>query len=618
MGRPGRNLLLSSVVVLVVGPGVASAQTPVVPCDPAPAVTAALRKLPLSTGDARADRAARLAAYRALIKRFPSDIYLHQRYQDAAAGPTVADRDAIIAEYEALAAKHPKDAAYRFLALRARVGVSTKQVLPELEALAVSVPPAHLTLVQIYRAPVFRDANRMREHVEGFVKACPNSLSAYQYFSALEPSPFVTEGVAQMRALLESRRDPESFSSWTTLWSLEFRIKPVGEHDALRLQVAEDVKRLRTIDPGSSQGYYSVLQQGYKLAGDADGERWALDQSREKAPASAFNSVRSHWSNEHPYPKPTDIDDVRKTYNEAYAKATAEWTQEWPGNVSAWFDRVSALRSVVDEASASEVQTAGENLLETVKRNPDQMSFISTTGGSSFSLYVADLYAKKRILIDRLPDLVADGLAELEKPRQMGLASDLYPPSSNEDANREYNRWYGTLTVADVWLAVKDKDRARQALGRVQALALESKPGAEANDAAAAAKQRLLYVGRLGQYWQRMGDLAQLEGRKIDAMAYYQNALLARRQPPGAGEKDELGEKARNLWTEIGGSNEGWIAWCDRRDLLGQPDDAAAGSGWAKLEKKLPDFHLTDLTGARWDLAALRGKITMINVWAST
>jgi hypothetical protein len=65
-----------------------------------------------------------------------------------------------------------------------------------------------------------------------------------------------------------------------------------------------------------------------------------------------------------------------------------------------------------------------------------------------------------------------------------------------------------------------------------------------------------------------MGDLAKLQEQKIDAMTFYQNALLARPSPPGSSQKDELGEKARALWRDLGGTNEGWQAWFNRKDLF--------------------------------------------------
>jgi hypothetical protein len=136
------------------------------------------------------------------------------------------------------------------------------------------------------------------------------------------------------------------------------------------------------------------------------------------------------------------------------------------------------------------VESAGETLLKVIAKNPGQMYFVSQTGGSSFALVVADLYASKGVRPDRLPELVKQGLAELTTPAPRGLPSDLYPPSSGEDTNREFSQWYGNLTVADIWLKVKDMVRAREALAQVQTLALKSKPKPDVKDATESARQR--------------------------------------------------------------------------------------------------------------------------------
>ena len=101
-------------------------------------------------------------------------------------------------------------------------------------------------------------------------------------------------------------------------------------------------------------------------------------------------------------------------------------------------------------------------------------------------------------------------------------------------------------------------------------------------------------------------------------MTFYQNAVLARPTPPGSGRKDVLGEKARALWTELGGTNEGWNAWYTRRDLLGGATPAAATAlTWSKMDKALPPFELGDLKGATWRLADFKGKATLVGIWAT-
>ena len=110
---------------------------------------------------------------------------------------------------------------------------------------------------------------------------------------------------------------------------------------------------------------------------------------------------------------------------------------------------------------------------------------------------------------------------------------------------------------------------------------------------------------------------AQLQNRRVDAMAFYENALLTRldaQQKPETGMKDELADNARQLWAGLGGSDEGWKLWYGRRaDALAN----MATLTWEDANQPLATFELADLSGKTWDLAALKGKTTFLNFWAS-
>jgi len=42
-----------------------------------------------------------------------------------------------------------------------------------------------------------------------------------------------------------------------------------------------------------------------------------------------------------------------------------------------------------------------------------------------------------------------------------------------------------------------------------------------------------------------------------------------------------------------------------------------AGALWAQAAKKAPDFNLTDLNGKQVTLGSLKGKVVVLNFWAS-
>ena len=182
--------------------------------------------------------------------------------------------------------------------------------------------------------------------------------------------------------------------------------------------------------------------------------------------------------------------------------------------------------------------------------------------------------------------------------------------------------WGGWLMAADAALKLEDACTARDAVQRMKVLMRKLKPSGEADAKdASAARQQYQHAVRQAAYWERLGSLTEMEGRGMDALVFYQNALVVRPQPRKGmprRPKDELAEKARLLWKQHGGTDEGWQAWLSRKEL-GAPVEGSPDllSLWTRLKKPLPDFELTDLGGNKWTPSDLKGKVTFANVWAT-
>ena len=100
-------------------------------------------------------------------------------------------------------------------------------------------------------------------------------------------------------------------------------------------------------------------------------------------------------------------------------------------------------------------------------------------------------------------------------------------------------------------------------------------------------------------------------------MGFYENALLARldaKQKPVPGEKDELAESAKELWSRMGGTSEGWTMWYARRanELI-----QSGVLRWEDANEPLAPFELVDLNRKNWNSESLRGKVIFLNFWAS-
>jgi thiol-disulfide isomerase/thioredoxin len=113
-----------------------------------------------------------------------------------------------------------------------------------------------------------------------------------------------------------------------------------------------------------------------------------------------------------------------------------------------------------------------------------------------------------------------------------------------------------------------------------------------------------------------MASVAEAQGRKLDELAYYQNALTFPHQHSGLDKKDDDPAKAaRQLWRSLGGTDEGWLAWI--AEHAPTTSTGAEEIAWEKPDKPLPDFNLADLGGRSWRLADLKGKVTFVDVWST-
>ena len=73
------------------------------------------------------------------------------------------------------------------------------------------------------------------------------------------------------------------------------------------------------------------------------------------------------------------------------------------------------------------------------------------------------------------------------------------------------------------------------------------------------------------------------------------------------------GERARDLWKQMGGTAEGLQAMMEANAFSSGGDSLE----WKKSSLALPDFEITDTTGRVWRLADFKGKRTFINLWAT-
>jgi thiol-disulfide isomerase/thioredoxin/tetratricopeptide (TPR) repeat protein len=610
---------ITTFLLLFVCAIVARAQAPVYPCEAPAAVRQELLRLEFPNDAAMTAEeryAKRQAILSALLERYPDDLFVQTGYQDFMRRRqyvTGVGIDSLITEYQALLAKHPERPEYLYLYGRALLHVRTAEAQTYLEKALVRAPNfawPHLELVKIYESSRFRDPAKVEAHLEAFMKTCPGSLEPYGYFRGVEDKVLLRQSLAHLKKLLEGRTDDDALDAHTTLWDLEFRLAPTSEYAPARERVAADVARLRALNRIESLDWFDVLHYGYKTLGDDQGQKWVADQLLVHFPQSqvTVRHVMDRWQQENPRPKEGSAPDQLEAYNRAQVHATDDWIERWPNAPGPRVVRFHAMTDLKD-VSPVDLEAAAEGYMAAMEKNQD---IISTK--PSAPMQVAQEYLKRGIQLAGVPELVEHGLSQSLELIQREPRSDMDPPeeSKRNAANWTYFiRWDALTTLANAYLKLNQPEKAREALFQVEAFLGENKASRSATEGG-----RRAYLDQTRTYWEMMASVAEAQGGKLDALAYYQNALSFPHQHSGLDKKDDDPAKAaRLLWRSLGGTEEGWLAWVTEH---APPTSAGTGEiAWEKPDKPLPDFNLSDLAGRSWRLPDLKGKVTFVNVWTT-
>jgi len=588
-------------------------------CEALPAVRQALETL--SADDDAMTSAARkekhLTVLRSLLERYPDDLFVHRRYQDVARGGMDADPRDLIEQYRMLLGKRPDDPVYLYLYGRLLIGRKTLEAREQMEKALrqnSNFPWPHLALANIYGIPRYKDKAKSNEAIKAFTGLCPSSLNseAYWYLRNIDDRAFLRESAEKLRARLTASTDPKELTFYDTLWQLEFSARPIPEHAQVRQQVEADLKKLRQMNLSKDKGSLETLRGGYKLVNNKEEMRWAEDQIVIQFPQSqlAKRVVQDRWQAENPYP---DWNGPQEKIQAHYAKlmqATEDWVRRWPDDVwirNQHFDAVAGLK----DAPLPDVEAASDALFGALEKDPGGFYSIPPT-----SLRVAQVYLKRSIRLDRIPDLVRRGFKEVEDRAARDKDSDWSPPGEKDysQENLKYVYSMGWPILAETYVKTNQLPKAREVLRQMEAALAKQKP-----DEKAEAGEKLAHGGREAIYWEWMGRLAEAEKRKLDALAYYQNVLAVRpprSKKPTKDDPDEVADKAQKLWKELGGTDEGWTNWAKRGESAKAVAEAVGGL-WEKKDKALLDFELADLGGRTWRLADLKGKVAFINIWAT-
>jgi peroxiredoxin len=121
-----------------------------------------------------------------------------------------------------------------------------------------------------------------------------------------------------------------------------------------------------------------------------------------------------------------------------------------------------------------------------------------------------------------------------------------------------------------------------------------------------------------GSYLRMAAELADAEGRTMDALAAYQTLIVNPWQMQEYG-VDRWVARSKELWKLAGGTEEGWRIWAKPRDTggLDQLPRGVSLMPWRAVNRPLPELHLRDIADRTWTLEDLCGKRVYVLIWAS-
>ncbi len=531
-----------------------------------------------------------------LLKDYPNSPQVHIRHVRFIERQLTGEVPAMVEQYRKRLDAHPDDSLSLYLYGYALIGRKTDEALALLEK-SIEKDPGfvwpHLALADIYGYGRLQNKQELARHVEAFFAGCPDSLDNEALYAPIRinSAELRRKVAAAVRARLEHETDPWFLREYPNLWDLEFKATPPAKHDEVRKRIADDLKRMDAA--GSTElPMLNAMMRGCRYMNDKDGLRRVEERILRDHAASrdAVQVVTARWDVEHPRPAPGDPEEKRKAHYRAQLQANSEWVKRWPNDFDLLRNRFGMMEILGDEVPANELQAAAARTLAALKENPFD------SGLPPFSMRVARAYAKRGIALDRVEPLVEQGFAEFDKEEKRSAADDR--TGGTDQKMRENNRRYlyqqALSVLLDLYEKTKQPAKAREAWQRFE-------------------KELPRATWNASQYWHYKAQLGVIEGRKLDALTYYQSSISARTVALAPGVKDDIAEHMKRLWKELGGTDEAWNDRPPGKSVL----EAKEAGDWKKPEKPMPAFALEDLEGKTWKLAQFEGKAVFINVWAT-
>jgi thiol-disulfide isomerase/thioredoxin len=592
-----------------------------------------------------------------LLKHDPGNFWLQRAYIDASINlpAFVADRngsgiprtrvsESVILRFQKGYEAKPGDPIAAYLYAYSLIHRNTSKSLDILNNLAQKTPDfpnTFLTLAIIHSNSAFADMAQQQKYTEEYLARCPNTIEPRiaEFAKQLDKSDIQLKYARALRARIAGKADERTVPLFTSLWDLESRNTLPARPAEFRRHVEDDLAFLEGLNKAKFKEIDTLLAQGYKRIGDKEAMKRILSSL---SPASAtstqiFYEAQAEWTRMNLLPVSIPSSDVRAAYYRKQLKFIDEWREIMPQLSILQLLRITALASIPDTPNEVLVREGNQAMADARKSG---LGILST----SF-LDMLQIWAQRGLELDRIPALVKE-ITE-QQPKFMTttptLGSDLL--GNTGQLMMEDMRWTADARawaiLVPAYVKTRQFDQARSTLAewekglnerRRKADELNDKRTRQMRAAGAASPsipasfnsvlENAFILGisnEEAKYYSGCAQLAVAEGRSLDALTFYQSSLrlMYGRSVylPDIADLDGAKE-ANSLWKQLGGTEAAWKAWLDSIKTMPMPKLQLAAN-WSAKDLAIPQFSLADQEGKTWTLERLKGKTTLINLWAT-
>ena len=472
---------------------------------------------------------------RARIEGGSDDFFVYKRLLELT--PERPNPGSLAPFFEQKLNQHPDDPRYLYLYGRSLTGKRTRDALAQLNRameVAPNFPWTYLELARIYFSHNFGDPAKLETIVVGYRDLCPASLDGYNWARSESNAVKNSDWAKTFRRLLENNTTQSDHMHWADLWATEFRLAPKSDYAQLRTQVAEDLKRLERTPEPWTRPFMADLSTGYMLIERPD---LAAQMDLRIDPDLEVHKAQRALMKELNWDGPLNPEE-RENAMKSQARAAAQYIAKWPDSAAAWNSRLTFLTYGANWTK-EELEHAGLELLRT-----DTLRGFGWTPNPE-RLTVARRWVKYGIRPKDCIAMAEESLDEIASGPE--IVSDLYASPNSKPGTNNYTRalFFALDAIVDASLELKDFDKTRSAIAKMQKWVDE-------NDSLQSDPPTGFFRWR-GISINSSGKLAEAEGRKMDAVAFYTKAIVQGARDP------EMAKHARSLWDQMSGTKDGWV-----------------------------------------------------------